>query len=172
MQWYAIGFKTDKMYYSNYILNYSNSNEMILDCIKKMLINENHNVKFYAHNMSEFDGLIILKALINTSNEHKFKISISTDNDGKLISIDIIKYLKNKKIIKISILDSYKLLPVNLRKLANVFNCEVNKDIFPYYFLNKNTLNYKGIVPSLNYFDKSLTNSEYILYKNRYLDSC
>ena len=164
---YSIGFKTESQLYSTYIDNYSNSDDMILDCINNLFINKNHNIKLYAHNMSEFDGIIILKSLIKTSDKHDYNINIFSNNEGKIISIDIIKKIKNKKILKISILDSYLILPVNLNTLAKVFKTAVNKGIFPYGFINKNSLGYKGVTPDFKYFN-NLSYEEYLEYVNSF----
>lgn len=108
-------------------------------------------MKFYAHNMSQFDGIFILKALMSTANKHDFNFKVFSNNDGKIISIDIIKKLEQKKTIKISILDSFLLLPFSLNKLAKVFNSQVRKSIFPYEFLNENKLLFEGNVPEFKY---------------------
>ena len=106
---------------------------MILECINKIFTNKNHNIKLYAHNMGEFDGIMILKSLMNTANKHEYNIKIFTNGDGKIISIDIKKKIKNKKIIKISILDSYLLLPINLNNLSLM--CYI-KAFFNFQFYN------------------------------------
>ena len=161
---YAIGFKTNTGTQMFYLDNYSNSSEMIVDCIDKMLVTKNHNYKFYAHNMSEFDGILILKSLMNLSLKHNFKLDVKSNNDGKIISLDIVKKIKaHKKIIKISILDSYLLLPFSLNKLATVFNSNQSKGLFPYNFINKDNLNYKGVIPPMDYF-KNISTEDYKNY--------
>ena len=114
---YSIGFKQNLNSKIYYLDEFECSDEMILKCINDMLIKDNHNMKFYAHNMSEFDGILILKTLLKTSNKHDFRFKISSDNEGKIMSIDIIKKLANKQIVKISILDSFLILPVSLFNL-------------------------------------------------------
>ena len=152
-----MGFKTNDLLYTTYIDDYSNSDDMILDFIDKFMVVKNHNMKLYAHNMGEFDGILILKTLIDKSDNHGYKIKVFSNNDGKLMSIDITKKLKNKQIIKISILDSYLLLPVGLDYLCDVFNTNVKETIFPYDFINSNTINYKELIPDFIYF-KSINN--------------
>ena len=161
---YAIGYKTAKVLDTFYLNDYKNSDDMILDCIDKFMVVKNHNMKLYAHNMGEFDGILILKTLIDKSDNHGYKIKVFSNNDGKLMSIDITKKLKNKQIIKISILDSYLLLPVGLDYLCDVFNTNVKKTIFPYDFINSNTINYKGLIPDYSYF-KSINNFSYKNYQ-------
>jgi DNA polymerase type B, organellar and viral len=166
---YAIGFKNDRRLNTYYINDFNNSDDLILNCISNMLVIENHNMKFYAHNMSEFDGIFILKALMNTADKHEFKFKIYSDNDGKIISIDISKNFKNKKKIKISILDSCLILPFNLDKLGKVFKCETNKSIFPYKFINEMNILYEGKIPDYKYFNKIDIN-DYCKYKNSFKD--
>ena len=163
---YAIGFKTNIATQMFYLDDYSNSSEMIVDCIDKMLVTKNHNYKFYAHNMSEFDGILILKSLMNLSLKHNFTLNVHSDNDGKIISLDIVKKIKaHKKTIKISILDSFLLLPFSLKKLGKVFKCNDSKGIFPYSFLTSGNINYKGEIPEICFF-KDVSTEEYLNYRN------
>ena len=162
---YAIGYKTERVLEKFYLNDYKNSDDMILDCINKIMVVKNHNMKVYAHNMGEFDGILILKKLIDKSEDHGYKIKVFSDNEGKLMSIDIIKKLKNKQIIKISILDSYLLLPVSLDFLCKVFNTNVKKTIFPYDFISSDTIDYKGPIPDFSFF-KSINHFNY----DNYLD--
>jgi len=59
------------------------------------------------------------------------------------------------------IVDSIRLLPSSLAKLAKDWKVETQKDHFPHYFFNgniKNTLNYKSPIPSYEYFEPKRTN--------------
>ncbi len=153
---YAIGFKIKSVSKMFYLDSYNNPSEMILDCLENMLVKENHNFKFYAHNMSQFDGILLVKSLMNMSNNHDLNFNVHSNNEGKIISLDIIKKIKaQKKIIKISILDSFLLLPFSLKKLGKVFNCEISKGIFPYKFINQGNINYIGCIPGIEYFFKA-----------------
>src|SRR5258705_12868926 len=150
---YAIGFKINSGCKMFYLDSYNNPNEMILDCIENMLVKENHNSKFYGHNMSQFDGILLVKSLMNMSNNHDLNFNVHSNNEGKIISLDIVKKIKaHKKIIKISILDSFLLLPFSLQKLGKVFNCEISKGIFPYKFINQGNINYIGCIPAIEFF--------------------
>ena len=166
---YCIGFKTENNLYVKYIDEFESCDDMILDCINNICIAKNHNIKVYAHNMSEFDGIIILKSLLKTSNKHDYKVNIFSDNEGNMLSLDISKNLINKRKVKISILDSCKLLPVNLDYLAKVFNSDVQKGIFPYDFVSSDTINYIGNVPDFKYFDK-INYEDYLKYCDLYKD--
>jgi DNA polymerase type B, organellar and viral len=165
---YSIGFKTEDNMYTYYLDDFLNSDEMILTCVNQMMVNQYHHFKFYAHNMSEFDGILILKSLMKTKEKHGFNIKVYSNNDGKIISIDISKKLKNKKSVKISVLDSCLLLPLNLKDLGTVFNCEVDKGIFPYEFINEDSIVYKGNVPDFVFYSKYLSWEEYINLKNSF----
>lgn len=166
---YSIGFKTSEELYTTYIDRYLNSDDMILECINKIFTNKNHNIKLYAHNMSDFDGILILKSLMNTADKHDYIFKLFSDNEGKIMSIDIIKKMKSKKIIKISILDSCLLLPVSLDTLCGLFNTNVKKGIFPYDFISELTLNYKGSVPDFSFFSK-ISEKEYSEYARSFVD--
>lgn len=164
---YSIGFKTIDMFHLFYINDFLSSDDMILECINTLFISKNNNLKLYAHNMSEFDGIIILKSLIKTNYKHNYKIKIHSDNEGNMLSIDIFKKLKNKKRIKISIFDSLKLLPVSLDNLSKIFNTKFEKGLFPYKFVSEKTLNFIGEVPSFKYFD-NITYDKYLNFIDLY----
>jgi hypothetical protein len=166
---YAIGFKLKSGSKLFYLDSYNNPSEMILDCLENMLVKENHNFKFYAHNMSQFDGILLLKSLMHLSNNHDLNFNVHSNNEGKIISLDIVKKIKGqKKIIKISILDSFLLLPFKLKKLGIVFNCEVSKGIYPYKFINQGNINYIGCIPGIEYFSgkEEISTEEYKDYIN------
>lgn len=133
---YACGFKTkDK----NIIFYGTNC---IIDIITVILTDYN-NYTFYTHNL-DFDGPYILKA-----------ITILIDNASTTIKV-IIK--DNKDIITIStptikILDSIKILPFSLAKLARDFNLPHAKTNFPYKFITSDTINYIGPKPLISDYE-------------------
>ena len=94
---YAIEFKSKSGSQMFYLDSYNNPSDMILGCIEKMLVKENHNFKFYAHNMSQFDGIFLLKSLMNTANNHDLTFNVHSNNAGKIISLDIVKKIKAQK---------------------------------------------------------------------------
>lgn len=155
---YLISFYDGVDFTSNYITDFSSHQEMILDCLNKLVIDKYDGYKVYAHNLSNFDSIFMLDIL----NKH-FNINIIR-NKGRIISIKISKtitdkLLKKEKVIKLTFYDSYQLLPSALRKLAIAFNTNTQKDIFPHNFVNKNNLNYIGAVRYRNqwiYFQKVL----------------
>lgn len=102
---YAIGFISEVSNEIFYLDSYSTPDEMILAAIDSMLILENHNFKFYAHNMSGFDGIIILKSLMSLGDKHNLKFKIYSDNDGNIISLDIeLIFLQTITIIQIELI--------------------------------------------------------------------
>jgi len=112
----------------------------------------------YAHNLSRFDGVFIMKYLMSFG-----KVKPLMHN-GKLISITLkvnIKGHKNKTII---FKDSFLMLPLSLRDLCNSFKIEAPKGHFPYLL---NDLKYKGQFPDFKYFT-SLSTNEYLNLKNQY----
>ena len=132
------------------------------------MIPNNHNRFFYALNMSNFDGILVLKSLINTSSIHNLKFKTFSKNDGTILSIVITKRLVNKKIIRITLADSFHLLPFSLADLDKVFctnktnfyynnNDNLLKGQYPHDFINKlgvlKGLSYKGKVPHIKYFN-------------------
>lgn len=173
---YYIGCRTgDKKVFYKYS-DYLNVDEMVLKFILDLMVIENHNRFYYAHNLSDFDGMFVLKSLINTSKSHDLKIKVLSKNDGTIISLEIKKILINKKIIKITLLDSLHLLPFSLRDLGKVFSLKKNsfynetkniigKGNFPHDFIQKlgidKALEYKGLVPDIKYFD-NLSEEDYI----------
>ena len=168
---YSIGYKTDKLLQTFYLDSFDSTHSMILSCIESMLTKDNHRYSFYAHNMGEFDGILILKSLMLRSDELGLTLKTFSNNEGKLISIEISKKIAHKKSIKISILDSYLLLPQSLSKLASVFNCNVQKSVFPYEFMAASTISYRGDVPAYSYFANGMSLESYTEYASNYVEN-
>jgi hypothetical protein len=148
---YLISFYDGVSSASNYLTNFKDHKEMILDLLNKLVIDNYDGYKVYAHNLSNFDSLFLLDIL----NLH-FNINIIR-NKGRLISIKVSKTIidkltKKEKVIKLTFYDSYQLLPSSLRKLTTSFNTNTKKDIFPYDFVTQFNLNYIGVVPNMNLF--------------------
>jgi len=107
--------------------------------------------------------VFILKSLCeynetNESNPYKLDILFKDDVVLKLT----IKKKLNGKVHKLVICDSYPLLKKSLRTLAKNLEIKTQKGYFPYKFVTKDTLFYKGDIPSYDYFDnmdKNLYNS-------------
>lgn len=135
-----------------------NTEAMMLQFFKDLMVTDNHNMYLYAHNMSRFDGIIALYYLIKNQNEHSYTFKPQAKADGTLLGIPISSKLKNKKAIKITLVDSYQILSSSLEDLSKVYNCPNKKGYYPYSFINKKGikegLEYKGVVPSIEYLDK------------------
>ena len=150
---------------SFYLNDYKDYNDMLIHAIYSLLKRKYTGYKVYIHNLSNFDGIFILKIL--SSIENIFIKPIIKDN--KIIEIKIIfgKY-------NIAFRDSYLMLPSSLSKLTKQFNVS-NKTIFPYNFINDKfnnniNLNYIGKVPGIKYFI-NLTLDQYNEYKQNFLNN-
>ena len=158
---YLICGYTEGKYIHSYATEVSNDaqNDMFKSFIKQIL--ELSNVKvIYAHNLSGFDGILLLKHLIKFEGG---KIDPIIFN-GKLISIKLTLGL-GKKASSLVFKDSYLLLPNSLRKLCEAFGVEATKSYFPFTITD---INYKGEFPAFEAFDPSntgLTYPEYLSHK-------
>ena len=54
----------------------------------------------------------------------------------------------------ISFRDSYLLLPLSLKDLADYFGVPQKKTIFPFKFVKSDNLNYVGQCPNIDYFGR------------------
>ena len=129
---------------------YYNFDNIILNCFNYIfeIIEEKETI--YIHNL-KFDGTLIIFELSNFS---YFKISAIIENSNfYLITIQ-----NNNK--KIELRCSYKLLPLSLDKISKGFNIESKKMDYPFLFVNKENLNWKGYIDK-KYFK---SNEGYIEY--------
>jgi len=71
----------------------------------------------------------------------------------------------------IRLLDSLQMIKGSLENILKSFNCKIRKGNFPYSFVNKDNLYYKGLKPEFKFYTKILT-KEYNLIprKNWNLD--
>ena len=106
----------------------------------------------YAHNLSNFDGIFLLRHLIaycQSVNCEYGKVEPLLFH-GKIISIKVkIGTGKNKKTIIFK--DSYLLLPLSLRFLCKAFEVSVHKGYFPFLL---NNIYYSGVLPALEFLSK------------------
>ena len=58
-----------------------------------------------------------------------------------------------KKSVNVVFLDSFYQLPLKLETLGIKFNTDTKKGVFPYGFVNKHNLFYKGRVPAIEFFN-------------------
>ena len=117
----------------------SNENELFNEFIPKLttLIEKGKETFIYAHNLSSFDGVLILKHLF------KFGKVKPLIHHGKIISIKLIVNIEGVK-STIIFKDSFLLLSKSLRELCVAFNVESSKGYFPF---NLENINYSGVFP-------------------------
>ena len=162
---YALGFITaideePKLYYLTDISDLDSS-KLILTCIDDMLVHKYNNFIFYVHNLGHYDIVFLYNTLlkVNLDKGYEYYNLNTTMRDNTIIKLDVkIKaYSKtdviNYRYIKISFVDSLNLLNLSLDKLTKEFNIENKKGKFPHAFVNKNTLNYIGNKPDINFYD-------------------
>ncbi|KIM19924.1 hypothetical protein M408DRAFT_18673 [Serendipita vermifera MAFF 305830] len=120
---------------SFYISDFKDSNEMLENAIRFLMVKNYDGYKIFLHNFSYFDA-------------NKISLLI---RDNRLIDVKVNFGEKNK--YKIYFRDSLLLLPSKLSKLARSFNV-LNKGMFPYKFVNRKDINfdYIGDVPGYEYF--------------------
>ena len=120
-------------HYNFYLPDYVSSDEMIIKALMFLLEPKYHRYKIYVHNLSNFDGVFLLKHLINLKYNDEEVFIKPTIKDGKMINIDI-KFGR----YKISFRDSLLILLASLSKLAKAFNVEA-KGNFDYSKVNNLT---------------------------------
>ena len=156
---YCISIYDEEHKISFYLSYYKDSNEMLTNAIKFLMVPKYHKYKIYIHNFSYFDGVFLLRILSNLSPKIRPII-----REGRLIDIRM-TYLNKYHIY---FRDSLLLLPSSLKKLAINFNVE-NKSLFPYEFVNNPNihLDYIGEVPEMKYFN-NIAEEEYLNYINHF----
>jgi hypothetical protein len=139
----------------SYFLNDFKDFKQILNCcLDDILIRKYRNYKIYFHNLSGFDGVLILTLLANI-NGVKIK---PIYHESKLKGFNL-KY-KNKKV---QFKDSYLLLPKSLKELGESFNVKTQKSVFPVLYYD---INHVGLVPDFKYFSNISLNE----YLDHYLE--
>ena len=97
----------------------------------------------YAHNLSGFDGIFLLKHLLSYGKVEPLLFN------GKLISIKLIIQTGQYKGKTIIFKDSMLLLPLGLRKLCGAFGLVVPKGYFPFKLVD---IFYTGVLPKFEYW--------------------
>lgn len=122
---------------------------MFKNCFDDMF--KHNNYTWYAHNLGGFDSVFILRILFDNYSKPKIQFK-----DGKPLSIKV-KLIKNKdnnsntKMIVFK--DSYKILPLSIRKLIESYNVSTKKLYFPYSFMRIENILYEGKLPDKSFFD-------------------
>lgn len=154
---YCICIFNGKNSFSYYLTDFKNSEEMLFKAIQDLIIPKNNNALIYAHNLSNFDGIFILKVLALFCNDNNWSFEPIL-REGKIIELKI-SFKNGENTIRIKIRDSYLLLPSSLRKLAISFGV-LEKSFFPHSFVNNNPLDYVGKTPNFDNWE-GLTLEEY-----------
>ena len=133
----------------DYITSYTLDQKSLFSTFIDQLLSKieaGNSALVYAHNLSNFDGILLLKHLISYSQD-KGKVDPLIFN-GKIISIKvIIGKGKNRKTIIFK--DSYLLLPLSLRNLCKAFDVSVHKGYFPF---NLSNIFYSGVLPAIQFW--------------------
>lgn len=154
---YAIGFYIEqenilRTFYINKEDFYSPN--LVHNCFCELLKPKFMKKIFYVHNLGKFDSIFIIKNLTLYNERNKLKNPyyfepVFRNND--FIKL-VVKRVVEGKVRSVTLQDSYALLANSLYDLCNAYNVPIKKGIFPYSFVNKNTLFYIGVTPSINYY--------------------
>src|SRR4029079_7971428 len=102
------------------------------------------NSTFIAHNGAKYDMHFLKRAFIR----RRLKVR-DVANGNTYYSISLTRKKKTLRFI-----DSYKFIPIPLRNFGKAFGfTHVCKGYFPYRFLTERTLDYKGRMPGIEWFD-------------------
>jgi hypothetical protein len=156
---YLIAFYDGKILSSFYLSDFESVEQMMLSCLKSLLIRKYDGFKIYAHNLAKFDIIFLLKYLL------KLATIKPIIHSGKIISLTV-NYGENGQ-YKIEFRDSLLLLLSSLDSLSESFKVEDKKSIFPHLFVNENNLDYIGKVPIKKHF-KNITEKDYANYKTKF----
>src|SRR5216684_919584 len=107
---YCICFYDGKSSKSFYLSDYKDNQEMLLYAITSLLKRKYNGYKVYVHNLSNFDGIFILKILSSIDNIKLFPVI----KDDKMIDIKLT--YSNFSKYNISFRDSLLMLPSSLKK--------------------------------------------------------
>jgi hypothetical protein len=154
---FCVSIYDGKIISSYYLSDYKNSEELIISALTSIMVRKYNGYNIYIHNIAKFDKIFLFKYLVKLG---PVKPII---HNGRIISINF--NFGNKYSLHFK--DSYLLLLSSLRKLTKSFNVEIQKSIFPYFFVNENNLNYIGEVPNIKYFNK-INKTDYKKYKNNF----
>ena len=149
----------------DYITSYANENldqkVLFTSFIKQLVtffIKGNNTITVYAHNLSGFDGIFLMKNILELG-----KVTPLLNN-GKIITITLKLNIPGNKNKTIVFRDSLLLLPHSLRILCKAFKIDVPKGHFPFLL---NDIFYKGVLPKFELWT-GLELSEFTKLLNKY----
>lgn len=149
---------------SDYITSYADNNLNQTNLFNRFLnqlldfFGKSRRLIIYAHNLSNFDGVFLLKQLIKYGDVKPLYFN------GKLMSIEVKLNIKGHEGKTILFKDSYLLLPYSLRSLCKAFSIKSIKSYFPFKLTN---INYLGVFPKFTYWT-NITYGEWCLLKLNY----
>ena len=111
------------------------------ECFDYIYLNKDYYSNIFVHNLGSFDGYIIYKYLLKIIEYNKINALI--DHQNKFISINL--NLTTKIIIK----DSYRIFPVSLQKLCQLFNIEGKLNNYNLEYNNINIFKNKELLENL-----------------------
>ena len=82
-----------KKAWSFYLSDFNSVDDMLTAAIKSLMRNKYNNHSVYAHNLSKFDGIYLLRVLAQLG------LKRPIIKDGKFINLSIILLIKNNKIL-------------------------------------------------------------------------
>ena len=112
---------------------------MFMDQLLSPSFLSNKSITVYAHNLSGFDGIFLLKHLLAFGKVEPLLFN------GQLKSIKL-RTIAGKTI---TFKDSYLLLPLSLRELCSAFGVPTSKGYFPFDLTD---IFYFGVLPKINYW--------------------
>jgi hypothetical protein len=144
------------------------SNQMMVDFIKRLVVVVKQNPKIkavYFHNLSRFDGILILKHMIIHHNTEYVLQPLMRNNE----LFEIVVYRKAGKTLLFRLKDSLKVLPGKLSNLANDFCPELGgKGSIPHETIEECNLSpQKGEL--LDYMKQDILLLGGVMYKAQYI---
>jgi hypothetical protein len=156
---YLINAYNGKDHITSYADSSMNQKKLFFNFIKGLLtffIKRSRRLTVYAHNLSGFDGIFLMKHLLAFG---KVKPLIF---EGQIKSIELTLNIVGYQGKTIIFKDSYLLLPYSLRRLCKAFNIEISKGWFPFKLTN---IYYNGILPAISYWNINIEEYETIINK-------
>lgn len=146
---YAVGYINPAgVTFTYYLSDFNSSKDMIKKCLMDMIESKPILGTVYVHNLSKFDTFFIDPILLNDT---EIIGKYVYNKIGKVLSIKVSFKDKSKK-GSFKFRDSLLITQSSLKNLAASFNSE-SKLEFPYKFVTKETLNYKGDKPDITYYE-------------------
>jgi hypothetical protein len=146
---------------ADYITSFGKDQKALFSAFIEQLLSKtfssNNLLTVYAHNLSGFDGIFLMKHLLSFGKVEPLLFN------NKLMSIKF-KTDSGKTVV---FKDSYLLLPLSLRTLCSAFNISMPKSFFPF---NLSDINYTGVFPQFEYWtgiSQAVYDSIKLGYKNK-----